>query len=152
MILSHHHPARYDRCIRLVVASRPLHFCARCSGQALGFLAGLVLWGLALRTLFPLALPMFQWPFALLPLPATIDWTRQSLGNGESTNLRRLWTGAFFGLGGADLLLLLVFRPWPYGAIGLGVLLTYIVAIVGVLSARGALRRIVDEHFPGIAT
>lgn len=84
--------------------SRSFHYkgrrfplCARCTGELLGILAGLItcpFWHPSLPVLLALMIPM------------VLDGGVQMLTAYESGNLRRLVTGALFGFGLAELFLL----------------------------------------------
>jgi len=89
---------------------------------------------------------------ALAPVPATVDWLTQSVGKRESTNLLRFVTGALLGFAFADVLALLWFRSWLFFLGAALVFLTYSGAIVLILLRAGALRRVVAEHFPEVAS
>lgn len=91
---------------------RPFPICARCTGELIGFLAAL----LTCWLLHPA-----PWVCALLLLPMLADGAVQLKTRYESTNPRRVVTGALFGYGVTTLILLslaAVFR-WGY-SIGLG--------------------------------
>ncbi len=152
MVLSHHTPDRFYRCLRLRIGRRDLHLCVRCTGQTLE--AVLLLFLFALRGLghLPFYDPWFQLGFVFLPLPAAVDWARQSSRSKESTNRRRLLTGSLLGAAGMDLLILLVSAQWLERVIGAAVLAVYLVVIVGLLQQRGVLERVVEEHFPRATT
>lgn len=80
--------------------------CARCTGELLGLIAGLL---------------GFVWvrpgvyPWVLMLLPMIIDGVFQALTRYESRNLRRLWTGALFGYGLMSLFLLSSIYAYSFG-------------------------------------
>ena len=49
---------------------------------------------------------LLELPFAVLPIPAAVDWTRQTSRGVETTNVRRAVTGTLFGLATGDFLFL----------------------------------------------
>lgn len=150
-LLSHHLPNRFNRCIRVSLGRHTMHFCARCMGLVFGLFALVVVWGMQARLPVDYYGATFQLPIALLPLPAAIDWLRQSVKGRESTNVRRLVTGMFLGVAWTDAIILFVTRPWPDGVAAAVCLALYFLAIVLVLSLTGTTRRVVEEHFPGMA-
>ena len=110
----------------------------------------LMLW-LALGPLRPGVLaPPMQICIALFPLPAAWDWTVQSLGRRESSNIVRVITGAMLAFAFCDVLLLVLLAKWTYLAIALGVIASYMLGIFLRLLSSNALRRVVEEHFPGL--
>ncbi len=92
-----------------------------------------------------------QYVFALLPLPAALDWLAQSIGRHESTNGLRLVTGPLLGIAYADLVGLLVTQRWTLFLGGVALFALYLGLITLVLRATGAWRRVVEEHFPALA-
>lgn len=150
-LLAHHFPDRYDRTFRLRVAGRSFHFCARCSGQLLGFVAILGPFLLAPRVGYLLSTPLAAVLLGLAPAVAMVDWLVQTVRSQESTNLRRVLSGGLLGA---------AFGGWvAYGvtwhavlfAGGWVVLALYLALVCGVLYRTGAWRRVLAEHFPGVA-
>ena len=92
-----------------------------------------------------------QWLFALFPLPAAVDWVTQASGLRESRNLLRLSSGALLGAAVTDLLASLVLAEWTILLAGLAVFVLYVAGLMVVLWLSGAWRRVIAEHFPGIA-
>lgn len=86
--VEHHPPWLRDRCLCLDLNGRRVYLCARCTGTALGFIAG------------SLVGSAFASPYliSLLTLPALIDWGTQKLSLRESTNIIRVLTGFSLGL------------------------------------------------------
>jgi uncharacterized membrane protein len=149
VVISHHLPARYARTFAGRFRGQTLHFCARCTGQALGLVACfLVFWVSALQSL-PLFAPGAQFLIALGPLPAAFDWTTQALGRRESSNRLRVASGTLLGCALTDMLLLIVTERWLFVGAGLLVFAIYAAAVLIVLKFSGAWRRVLDEHFPG---
>jgi uncharacterized membrane protein len=88
LLIEHHPPWRRDRCLCLSLMGRHVYLCARCTGTALGFIAG---------SLIDLESPGLYF-VVLLALPAIIDWGTQKLSLRESTNMIRVLTGFSLGL------------------------------------------------------
>lgn len=147
-LLAHHTRGRYARTFRWSRKGRTYHVCARCAGQAAGLVALVVLVLLEEHFRAPLFSWTWQAPFALAPLPAAWDWTTQALGRRESTNILRLVSGALLGAAWGDAGVLLTSLHWLLLLGALTTVLTYLVGIVATLHWRGALPRVVDEHFP----
>lgn len=86
---------------------RQFPICARCTGELIGILLGIVI---GMFGLWPVGLC-----FALL-LPLILDGFVQRLTSYESNNIRRLWTGILFGIGFYMLLAhyVLFFVNWGY--------------------------------------
>lgn len=149
-LVAHHQPDRYSRTLGLHWRGRTVHFCARCTGQALG----LVAYGTAFVLLAGWYPGWFSTPgqylFAVLPLPAALDWLAQSVGRRESNNGVRLGTGLLLGIAYADLIALLVTGRWAFLLDGFAVFGLYLASIAVVLRVTGAWRRVVEEHFPGL--
>lgn len=149
-LVAHHSPDRYRRTLRLSFHGRSIHLCARCSGQLLGFLG-------VLGTVFALAVlragvasPLALAAFALAPCPAAVDWFLQSTKARESTNPVRVTTGALLGAAFGGLLALPLSGQWLYFWGGCAVLFAYVFGIAAALRYRGAWRRVLEEHFPGL--
>ena len=94
LLLSHHPPEHIGRTICMGPGRYRYRICARCTGMMLGIGVFCAAWGLGARVRLA--------PFALLPLlagfalPAVVDFNRQLVARRESTNRRRLITGAMF--------------------------------------------------------
>jgi len=86
--------------------------------------------------------------FALLPLPAALDWITQAAGRRESLNALRVVSGALLGAAFTDLFVSLILTRWTIVFAGLFVLVLYIVALMGTLWVSGAWRRVIADHFP----
>lgn len=95
LLLSHHPPEHIGRTLCIGWGKNRFRICARCTGMLLGIGVFCAAWGfgarvqLAALALLPLA--------AGLVLPAVVDFNRQLVARRESTNRRRLITGAMFG-------------------------------------------------------
>lgn len=111
-------------------------------------LAVLVLGGVAWGELFSLEVQVW---FAVAPLAPAVDWVRQAVRGAESTNLRRVVSGALLGAALLDAVILAATVHWVYLAVAVGVFLLYAVSITAVLVASGAWRTVLSEHFPGIS-
>jgi uncharacterized membrane protein len=150
ILVSHHLPRRYARTFSIHFPRGTVHLCARCSGQALGIVAYVVLFvasRLATSSLFE---PLPQLVIALAPLPAALDWVSQSMGGRESTNLVRAVTGAMLGFALSDVLALLAFGKWNLFGAAVIVFALYVGALLLTLLATGAWRRVLGEHFPEV--
>jgi uncharacterized membrane protein len=90
LLVEHHPPWLRDRCLCLDLNGGPVYLCARCTGTALGFVAGFLI---ASASASPYII-------ILLALPALVDWGTQKLCLRESTNIMRVMTG--FSLGFAS--------------------------------------------------
>lgn len=149
-LLSHHLPAQYARTLPVPGTRGRRRLCARCTGQGLGVAAYAAL---VLTATLPLAFvlqPPFQLVWVVAPLPAAVDWSLQAIRGRESTNLRRLISGALLGAAFLDVLLLLLTRTWLGVAAAVVVFLAYALGIAALLFASGAWRRVLEEHLPGI--
>jgi len=150
-LLAHHFPSRYSRTIAIRFGRRSYHFCARCSGQVVGALAYLavVLVSPSARSL--LFDPRVEWVLAFFPLLAAWDWVGQAEGRRESTNPLRIVSGALLGFAALDVLALLLTGRWTSLAGAILVVAAYLGVVALALRASGAWRRVLEEHFPGIA-
>ncbi len=83
-----------DRCFR--VHDKPMPFCARCLGAAIGQVITIILWII-------IGLPSLM-ICILLCLPMLIDWSLQEFCQISSTNIRRLITGIVGGIGFSSLM------------------------------------------------
>jgi len=150
-LVSHHGPNRYDRTLTLRIRARRVHLCARCSGQLLGFVAVLAAWA----TLRPVALgltdPGVLVALALAPAPAAFDWYLQSSGVRDSSNALRLVSGALLGGAFAGLIALLVSGALLDFVGGLVIFAAYVGLLFTGLWVNGAWRKVIEEHFPGVA-
>ena len=95
LLLSHHPPHHLHRTVALSWGNRRIRLCARCLGILTGALAFLALCVFSL-------LPAFSTSACLLLVfiaasPAPVDFYLQLIHRRESTNRRRLLTGAAFG-------------------------------------------------------
>lgn len=149
-LLAHHTPERYHRTLRIDLGSRPLHVCARCTGQAVGFFGFL---GALLSV--PVLIGAIQAPvvlvaFALLPAPSALDWIRQSTRRHESTNRLRIATGALLGVAFGGLVALLASGELLFFLGGVGILGVYFAGLLVALRSGDAWRRVLNEHFPDL--
>ena len=149
-LLAHHFPERYCRTFTIRTRRGTIHLCARCTGQVAGLVASLALAFLldfGLRhvpgTLWSLGL------LAVLPAPAAIDWTAQSLGLRESRNDIRSVTGGLMGAGIGLWLIGLAGGEWWWSLGGVLIFLGYSGTEFLVLTRGKALDRVIEEHFPG---
>lgn len=80
--------ARPDR--SFYFRGRQFPICARCTGELVGMLLGIVI-------AICFGCPDF-WVACLMMLPLVVDGFTQRLAAYESNNIRRLWTGILFGI------------------------------------------------------
>lgn len=150
-LLSHHLPARFNRTITIRGRIRTYHVCARCTGQLFGLFA----WVATFAAFAALRLSIFdhrvQLLFALLPLPAALDWFTQATGGRESRNSLRVISGALLGAAFTDLVASVLLARWTIVVAGVFVLLLYIIALMVSLRLSGAWRKVIADHFPGIS-
>lgn len=149
-VLSHHVPSRYSRTLAVRIGTRVVRLCSRCTGQLLG--AGVYLTVLlsGAAAVGAILAPQIQLIWVVAPLPAAVDWLGQAVRGWESTNVRRVLTGALLGATLLDVALLLATRAWLDLAVAVAVFLGYAFAIAAVLFATGAWRKVLEEHLPGI--
>ncbi len=96
------------------VKGQQMPVCARCEGELIGMIAGLIL-------IF-FVRPDF-WVPAVLMVPMIADGLIQNLGHVESTNVRRLVTGLLFGYGLMTLIAKVAILCFNYGwSIGEGII------------------------------
>jgi len=91
-MLSHHSYSKLSHTIRISLGQNEVRLCARCTGIGVGMLVGL-------SYVNYLAYDFLHYPaliFAFV-LPAIVDWLFQVFGLKNSTNPRRLVTGALVG-------------------------------------------------------
>ncbi len=81
--------ARPDRSFSF--QGRKFPVCARCTGELLGIVAGILIAGV-------FGVPKLPYVF-LLMIPMLVDGFGQLLTSYESGNMRRLFSGALFGIG-----------------------------------------------------
>ena len=91
-ILSHHSYSKLSHTIRVSLGTREVYLCARCTGIGVGMLIGL-------SYVNYLAYDFLQYPVLIVAfvLPAIVDWLFQVFRFKNSTNPRRLVTGALVG-------------------------------------------------------
>jgi len=148
ILIAHHFPNRYSRTIALRIRRRSYHFCARCSGELVGFL-GLIVPFLAL----PSVGATFSSPFGgivlgVFPSVPLVDWLSQTLGRRESTNGLRVASGILLGAAFGGLVGYGVTARWAYFGLGLGVLAGYLAIAAAVLYRTGVWQKVLAEHFP----
>lgn len=91
-MLSHHSYGKLSHTIRVSLRGREVYLCARCTGIGIGMAIGLLYVNY-------LAYGFLQFPSLIVAfaLPATMDWLLQVFRIRNSTNPRRLATGALIG-------------------------------------------------------
>ncbi|MCA9940041.1 MAG: DUF2085 domain-containing protein [Anaerolineales bacterium] len=95
LITSHHPPCQLNRTWRLNVSGHKIFICTRCFGQYIGIGLGILLILLGFEISELAGAILF---FGFLPLPATLDWTTQTVMGRESKNTLRIMTGFLFGV------------------------------------------------------
>ncbi len=93
-LLSHHEPARYDRCYALPFRGRRVRLCARCTGIYPGIALGVAAVGFPGVGGVPLLLAV-----AVLPAFALVDWARTAFTPATGSNPVRTVSGALLGIG-----------------------------------------------------
>ena len=91
-ILSHHPYSKLSHTIRVSLGRKETYLCARCTGIVMGMMVGLLYANY-------LAYGFLQYPGLIVAfvLPSTVDWLFQVFKLRNSTNPRRLVTGALVG-------------------------------------------------------
>ncbi len=147
-LIAHHLPARYGRTLTLRIGSRAYHFCARCTGQGIGFLLVLTLFLASPAFGTVASAPFALVVFGLLPSPALADWLWQSARSHESNNPVRVASGALLGAAFGGLVGYgLSGRWWLFGG-SFALLGLYLALATLVLYRSGTMERVVAEHFP----
>lgn len=95
LLLSHHPPEHISRTLCIGWGRSHYRICARCTGMLLGICLFFAAWGFGATAQLP-ALALLPLSAGLV-LPAVVDFNRQLVARRESTNHRRLITGAMFG-------------------------------------------------------
>lgn len=95
LLLSHHPPEHVGRTLSVECGRNRWRICSRCTGILLGTCLFAATWSLGVVTeLSSVTLPIV---LTCLSLPAAVDFNAQLISRIESTNRRRLITGAMFG-------------------------------------------------------
>jgi len=150
-LLSHHLPARYSHCVVLKIRGKPLHVCARCLGQFTAMAGAIVVFSvLSVEHLYWFS-PPIQVLLYLAPMPAAVDWTVQTVTGKETTNPKRITTGALLGIAWVNLIACIVLRFWPWGVVGILSLLSYWAAMV-LLVTHFKKWGDIAAQFPGLTT
>jgi uncharacterized membrane protein len=95
LLLSHHPPEHIGRTLCVKCGRNRLRICARCSGILFGACLLAAAW--ALGVVAELSSAILPIVLICLSLPAVVDFNAQLVTRIESTNRRRLITGATFG-------------------------------------------------------
>jgi len=98
LLLAHHPPEHEHRTVTLGWGRGRVQVCARCLGMLIGLLLVAVL--AAVGPALPAGQPLW-WCILFLSLPAVVDFHFQLMRRWESSNARRLASGAAFGAAAA---------------------------------------------------
>jgi uncharacterized membrane protein len=96
LMTSHHPPCQLNRTIRLSIIGHKIFLCSRCLAQNIGLVVSL--WAIVTFRIHITDIIHSVFLFGLLPLPVTVDWFSQTMGNRESNNIIRVITGFLFGI------------------------------------------------------
>jgi len=96
LILAHHLPKDYDRCIKIGKS----HFCTRCIGLYVGLFTFLILF---FNNLF-FTNSQILYMVYLLPILPGIDWSIHKFNIYQGTNLTRIVTGYIMGIAYAGII------------------------------------------------
>lgn len=135
LLLAHHPPCQLNRTFRIRVGGKTVDVCSRCLGQWFGFLSSLI-WGLIFMPV-DRGLAEGLLVFGLLPLPVAVDWSTQTLGLRESTNLVRVLTGLLYGVALAQYVVSVVSRDWMTVITATSVFVCYMLVFWLVVSRPG---------------
>jgi uncharacterized membrane protein len=147
-LIAHHFPDRYGRTLEVRLGDRAVHFCARCSGELIGFVVFLACFIASHRFAVDLSTPIGGVVLGLCPTPAALDWLTQTVRSRESGNRLRLASGTLLGAALGGLVAFGWTHRWPEFAGGILVFVAYIATAMLVLYRTGAWRRVLAEHFP----
>jgi uncharacterized membrane protein len=147
-LVAHHFPDRYGRTLEVRLGERAVHFCARCSGELVGFVTFLVLFIGSARFAGDVSTPLGGVLLGLCPTPAAVDWLTQTVRRRESGNRLRLVSGTLLGVALGGLVAFGWTHRWPEFVGGVLVFVAYIATAMVVLDRTGAWRRVLAEHFP----
>ncbi|MBT5021808.1 DUF2085 domain-containing protein [Candidatus Woesearchaeota archaeon] len=107
ILLSHHYPEEYNRCIKVNFRKKDYYFCARC----LGYFSSFFLFFLA-SFFLNLSLVKIDWVLLyILPSFAVVDWMLANFHINNGTNLTRYITGLLLGITGSRLIFLFLNNP-----------------------------------------
>jgi uncharacterized membrane protein len=147
-LIAHHFPDRYGRTLTARIGRRSYHFCARCTGQLVGFAAVLAAL-LAVPAVWLLgSTPLAGLVLGLCPSFALVDWLAQTTNSRESSNRLRVISGGLLGAAFGGLVAFGLKGSWLLFGLGFLVLGGYLVVALVVLQRTGAWRRVIAEHFP----
>ena len=122
--------------------------CARCTGQALGFLALLSVLAMRPSVGSILVTPAVALVLGICPAAAMADWLTQAVRSRESNNFLRLGSGALLGVAVGGLVAYGLFRHWVLFGAGMAVVGLYLGIASLALYRTGSMRRVVADHFP----
>jgi uncharacterized membrane protein len=147
-LIAHHFPNRYSRTLEIRPRGRAYHFCARCSGELLGFVAFFAVFLLLPEFAALRASPIVALILGICPVVAFVDWLTQTLRARESTNALRVASGALLGAAFGGLVAYGLTAHWLLFGLGLTVAGFYLATAMVVLYRTGAWNRVIAEHFP----
>jgi uncharacterized membrane protein len=110
ILLSHHYPEEYNRCIKVTFRKKEYYLCARCFGYFSSFFV-LLLISFFFNSLFV----QIDWILLyILPSFAIIDWALTKFHINNGTNKSRYITGFLLGITGSRLIYLFLNNPINY--------------------------------------
>jgi uncharacterized membrane protein len=148
ILIAHHFPNRYRRTLELRIGELSYHFCARCSGQLLGFLTILSLFLVSPSFGILLSAPISAVTLGVGPSLPTADWLTQTVRSRESNNYLRVVTGITLGAAFGGLVVYGLSQHWLLFLSSLAMLGFYTAFTSLVLYRTGSLRGVVADHFP----
>lgn len=108
ILLSHHYPEEYNRCIKITFRKKEHYLCARCFGYFSSFFIFFFF-----SFLFNQHILSFDWIILyLLPSFAVIDWALSLFKMFNGTNTIRYLTGFLLGITGSRLIFLFLSNPF----------------------------------------
>jgi len=107
ILLSHHYPEEYNRCIKITFRKKEHYLCARCFGYFSSFFPFFLVSFLLNKFLIQI-----DWMILFIfPSFAIMDWALAKLDITNGTNLSRYITGFFLGMTGSRLIFLFLNNP-----------------------------------------
>jgi len=107
ILLSHHYPEEYNRCIKITFRKKEHYLCARC----FGYFSSFFLFFVASFFLDSLLVQIDWILLYILPSFAIADWIIAKYHINTGTNLTRYITGLLLGITGSRLIFLFLNNP-----------------------------------------